>query len=196
MGNRSGTEQVDFTVVATLPEDVEVRDYGPRVLAETAVPADSDSPSSAAFQRLFDYIQGANQAQAEIAMTAPVETETPASSQKIAMTAPVETETDNGVYRMAFFLPKGTTLTTAPVPTSSDVSLREVSARLEAVKRFSGSRADEAVARETQALLDLLATSDWQPTGTPRSYFYDPPWTLPPLRRNEVAVPVSQRTAS
>lgn len=203
LGDRSGTEQVDYEVRAALGESVKVRDYGPRVVAETTVAPDDGSPSNTAFQRLFDYIQGANQASREIAMTAPVETEAAAagrdgpseetSAQKIEMTAPVEIDTTGERYRMAFFLPQGTTLASAPVPTNAEVSLREISSRLEAVKPYSGSRADAAVARETQALLAILQASEWQTTGPVRSYFYDPPWTLPWLRRNEVAVPVTRR---
>ncbi len=193
MGDRSGTEQVGYSVVAQLDEATQVRDYGARVVAETEASTAEGDPSSTAFRRLFDYIQGANRSEAKIAMTAPVETGQASPSESIAMTAPVEVESENGTLRMAFFLPEGTTLDTAPVPTNTDVSLREVPSRLEAVRRFSGSRSDEHVMRETDALAATLAASDWQPVGEPRTYFYDPPWTLPWFRRNEVAVAVQGR---
>lgn len=32
-----------------------------------------------------------------------------------------------------------------------------------------------------------------EPDGPPVAWFYDPPWTIPMLRRNEIAVPVMQR---
>ena len=59
--------------------------------------------------------------------------------------------------------------------------------------RAVASLAPEAVARQNAALLQALATVPWQPTGAPVAWFYDPPWTLPWLRRNEVAVPVAPR---
>ena len=59
--------------------------------------------------------------------------------------------------------------------------------------RFSGIATDTAVASQRERLLALLAPSGWAPSGPPVTWFYDPPWTLPPFRRNEVAVPVTQR---
>lgn len=40
-----------------------------------------------------------------------------------------------------------------------------------------------------------LDGTNWTPSGAPVAYFYDPPWTLPFLRRNEVAVPVAPAEA-
>jgi hypothetical protein len=37
-----------------------------------------------------------------------------------------------------------------------------------------------------------VAASDWRATGQPIAMFYNPPWTLPFFRRNEVAVPVAR----
>ncbi len=190
VGNRSGTEQVDYTIVDQIDEAIEIREYGPRLVAETSVSQGSSSEDNTAFRRLFDYIQGANRGQQEIAMTAPVETQDEPPSQKIAMTTPVEIEEGAGDYRMAFFLPRSMTMATAPQPTDPEVTIRELSERTEAVLRFSGSRSDEAVVRETARLETAIAASEWQASGEPRSYFYDPPWTLPWFRRNEIAVPV------
>ena len=35
----------------------------------------------------------------------------------------------------------------------------------------------------------VLEESNWRAVGEPTTLFYDPPWTIPFLRRNEVAVP-------
>ncbi|RAI34761.1 hypothetical protein CH338_20410 [Rhodoplanes elegans] len=59
-----------------------------------------------------------------------------------------------------------------------------------AVIRFSGSTAPDAVEHQARLLARLLATTRWRPLGAPFAQFYDPPWTLPPLRRNEVAMRV------
>jgi len=61
------------------------------------------------------------------------------------------------------------------------------------VLRFTGSTAPQAVAAARARLLAALATGPWQPAGEPVAWFYDPPWTIPTLRRNEVAVPVTPR---
>ena len=62
-----------------------------------------------------------------------------------------------------------------------------------AVLRYSGSRGAERVAVEGAALLAALEGSAWRPAAEPVSLFYDPPWTLSFLRRNEAAVSVVRR---
>jgi len=59
------------------------------------------------------------------------------------------------------------------------------------VLRFSDVATDAAVAAHRAALLAAPTGTRWRPAGEAVTWFYDPPWTLPPLRRNEVAVPVS-----
>ena len=51
-----------------------------------------------------------------------------------------------------------------------------------------------AVAAKQRLLVDALAAAAWLPDGPASAWFYDPPWTLPWLRRNEVSVPVVART--
>lgn len=190
-GIRSGYEQAAYTVIDRIGESVEVRQYRPQLVAEVRVEAtDEDSGRSAAFRVLFDYISGANRTQEKVAMTTPVETGT--ASEKIAMTVPVETGAqDQGRSIMRFFLPANYTLKTAPQPTDPRVILREVPERTLAVLRFSGSTRAENVDRQTAILETTIAGSNWRTSGAPAAMFYDPPWTLPFLRRNEVSVPVA-----
>jgi hypothetical protein len=199
VGIRSGTEEPRHEVLERLADSVEIRRYAPRLAAETTVTAaDSDAARSAAFRRLARYIFGANQGAREIAMTAPVET----GGAKIAMTVPVETAPadDDGPggfpgrgepVRMRFFLPAELSLATAPLPDDPEVRLVELPGETLAVRRFTGFWDDARLESELGALLDALAGSAWTPEGPPRAMFYDPPWTIPWLRRNEVALPVA-----
>ena len=188
-GVRSGTEQVSYTVIAHLDDNTEVRRYPPQLVAETSVTApDESSARNKAFRVLFDYISGANRAQRKVAMTAPVETAAP---ETIATTVPVETTAQaGGPYAMRFFLPAEYTMETAPEPTNPEVRIVEVPERTLAVLRFSGSRGADNVARHISELGDVLEGASWRAVGEPMTLFYDPPWTIPFLRRNEVAVPV------
>jgi hypothetical protein len=190
-GVRTGYEQASYAVIDRIAETVEVRRYRPLLVAETvASAADEGEARNQAFRRLFNYIQGDNRTQAKIAMTAPVETARP--SETIAMTVPVETAAagDAG-YAMRFFLPAEYTLETAPEPIDPAVRIRQVPERTLAVLRFSGSRSAERVADRQEQLRRLVAGSRWRAEREPISMFYDPPWTIPFLRRNEVALPVS-----
>ncbi|MGF1553552.1 MAG: heme-binding protein [Paracoccaceae bacterium] len=185
---------------------IEIRAYPELIVAKTTVAADSrDRAVGRGFNRLFDYISGANRAAEEIAMTAPVviddETE---GGEEIPMTAPVvvdgpsaeEAEDGQGRWTTMFILPEGTSLDTAPRPTEEAVSLDTIPARQVAVIRFSGFLDDKSVAEQRRALDDWLERQGIAHTGAWRSAGYNPPWTLPWLRRNEVMVPLAAEATS
>lgn len=182
VGVRVGTEEPHY-VGAALTDRVELRRYGPRVAAETTV-ADPDvqDARSTGFRRLAGYIFGDNHRSTTIAMTAPVAQ----SPEKIAMTAPVQQA--GSVIR--FFMPAKWTLATLPEPDDDAVRLVEVPAETVAVLRFSGDRSERAVESRTMELLEVLRDKKIETRGEPVAWFYDPPWTVPFRRRNEVAVPV------
>ncbi|HYZ34794.1 MAG TPA: heme-binding protein [Crenalkalicoccus sp.] len=191
IGRRAGIEEPSYTVADRLGP-VEIRAYGPRLAAETVVEGDELAARSAGFRRLAAYIFGANHGGAKIAMTAPVAQ----SGQRIAVTAPVaQDEAVGGGWRIRFFMPAEWTRERLPAPNDPAVRIVEVPAVTMAVLRFSGVPRPEAVAEERAVLMRALAgsppgTRPWHAVGEPEEWFYDPPWTLPPLRRNEVAVPV------
>ncbi|MGU3650576.1 SOUL family heme-binding protein [Mycolicibacterium sp. A43C] len=172
-----------------LTGNVEIRRYGRRIAAQTTVTGDRERALNAGFRKLAAYIFGGNQRRAEIAMTAPVSQQ--GSSQEIAMTAPVSQQgnAEEG-WTIRFFMPSEWTLETLPEPDDSDVDLVSVPPETVAVIRFTGDRSPAAVAQQTADLLDTLASNGIEPAGEPVAWFYDPPWTLPFRRRNEVVVPI------
>ncbi len=191
-GNRSGYEQPGYKVVESLGESTEIRAYEPRVAAEARVEnEDLDEGRDAAFRLLFDYITGSNRTDAKIAMTVPVESAD--TSEKIAMTAPVESSRtgDNEVY-MRFFLPAKYDRETAPKPLDERVKIVDMPVQTVAVLRFSGVAGEETVAAKKRELLHSLKSTAWRPLSDAVVYFYDPPWTLPFFRRNEVVVAVGR----
>jgi len=180
VGIRGGTEEPGYHLVASLGS-VQIRQYAPRLAASVTVPGDEISARSAGFRRLARFIFGANTADASIAMTAPV-------AQKIAMTAPVAQTAGPGGWTISFFMPAKYTLATLPKPVDSGIRIYEVPGATYAVVRFSGIPGVAPVAAARARLYAGLAGSDWVPEGGPEDWFYDPPWTLPFARRNEVAV--------
>jgi hypothetical protein len=191
VGVRQGTEEPEHTVEQAGP-GLEIRHYGPRIAAETTVVADEIAARSQGFRRLAGYIFGGNHADTKIAMTAPVAQQDSADrGQNISMTAPVsESAGNNGEWVIRFFMPTGESLTSLPQPNDRAVRLVTVPAETIAVRRFSGSTSARAVASQTAALVRTLRETGLEPTGAPAAWFYDPPWTIPMLRRNEIAVPV------
>ena len=178
---RYTTESVPYRLLSRV-DGAELRRYPPAVLVETV--ADSERE---AFWRLFRYISGANEGGSEVPMTAPVES---GSGGSIPMTAPVERSGEPDGVRMAFHLPPEYDLDSAPSPTDPSVELVAVPERTLAVRRFSWRPTDGRIDRETERLLEILERADVPVAGGPLFMGYDAPWTLPFLRRNEVAVEV------
>lgn len=187
-------EEPAYAVVASLAPQVEVRRYAPRLAAEIEVAGIEGQPArDEAFQFLFRYIAGANRAAdapARIAMTVPVEV---APAARIAMTVPVETATAAGTMRMRFFLPTAFSAADAPVPQDPRVRLVEVPEETLAVLRFGGRADLDEEATRQRELLQSLDGTDWRAAGAPFAYYYDSPFTIPFLRRNEAAVRVEAR---
>lgn len=193
VGIRSSWEQPPYEVVAQLSDTLEVRRYAPRIAAEaTAREADERQARNAAFRVLFGYITGKNQAGAEIAMTTPVETFVAPGQEGSPPARPDPSATRDAVgdVSMRFFLPAELTAETSPRPADARVRIVTVPAQTMAVLRFSGATDPDAIAAKKAQLAESLAGTPWRAEGRMVAFFYDPPWTVPFLRRNEVAVAV------
>ena len=130
---------------------------------------------NSAFRRVANYIFGGNEKQ-----------------QKIAMTAPVVMREYKKRFTMSFIMPKEYAMLDLPRPRSADVKLEQVPSRTLAVLRFSGLLSEPAIARHSEKLLDALTTANIKWKDVPFTLGYNGPWTLPFLRRNEVAVMIRE----
>ena len=182
-------EEPAYTVTEKA-EPFELRAYAPKIVAETFVGGSMDKASGAGFRLIADYIFGNNSLQeggnAEISMTAPVTMQP--TSGKISMTAPVTMEQSGGKWRVHFVMPGKYTLATLPKPNNSAVTIRQIPSVNYAVVRFSGFAGESKVAAKTADLLNWLEGKGIKPLGSPELARYNPPWTLPFFRRNEVMV--------
>jgi effector-binding domain-containing protein len=179
-------EQPAYTVVRSF-EDVEVRDYPPMIVAEVEVSGERKEAINAGFRQIADYIFGNNSPARKIPMTAPV---TQQAGEKVAMTAPVSQQAAGGIWKVRFVMPSGYTLETLPTPNNAAVKLIAVPAERFAAIRFSGLAGGETIARYKQRLFDRLAEQALKSEGEAVTAFYNPPWTLPFLRRNEILVKI------
>ena len=150
-------------------EQIEIRAYAPRVMAVTGMDEDTDG----GFRVLAGYIFGGN-----------------AEEEKIAMTAPVQ-QSMAGEKEMAFMIPAEYALEDLPEPEDERVSFREAPAYTAAVIQFSGWASAEKADENWQQLRRFLIAEGIDITGEPTLNQYNPPWTLPFMRRNEIIVPVA-----
>lgn len=171
----------------------EIRQYAPYIVAEVSKQGGYRETQNQGFGDVAGYIFGDNKIKASISMTAPVLHEPEKQSEKIAMTAPVmhEKDGDPNVYKLAFVMPSSYTLETLPVPNNPNVILREVPARKCAAIKFRGFAREAAVSKKTQRLLERLKADGVTVSGVPVVAQYNPPWTPPFMRRNEVLVEIN-----
>lgn len=186
--------------------DFEIRRYAPMLIAETTVEGDMDAASNTGFRRIADFIFGNNRAAgtdaaSRIAMTAPVTVEP--QSVKIAMTAPVtvEPQADTGMHaatqwRIHFVMPSTYTLATLPQPNNPQIQIKELPAKTFVVHRYSGLNTLSRVQTKTDATQAWIQQQGLKTLGPPQLSRYDPPWTLPMFRRNEIMVEIEAPTGA
>lgn len=177
----SRVEQPDYEVT-TSDGAIEIRSYGAMIAAEAVVEGERKTAINEGFRLIAAYIFGANTPNAKIAMTAPVQQQ----RQTIAMTAPVTQQRAGGVWTVSFIMPKSWSLETLPTPTDPRVSLKPMPARQVAVIKFSGFASNEAIEARSDELRRYASEHKLTTSGEPVLAFYNPPWTLPFFRRNEV----------
>ncbi len=157
------TEEVKFDIVQK-NEIYEIRKYSDRLVVQAINDKDSGS-----FRKLFNYISGDNN-----------------SSKKIEMTTPVTQMEKNNVSFMQFYLPSEFNKKTTPIPTNSDVEITLMKEGYFAVIRYSGRSSDKNFIKYTEILREKLLEDKILINGSSIKATYNPPWTLPIFRRNEV----------
>jgi len=175
------TEKPDYAIVEA-DGDIEVRDYPDLLVAETVAPGDRLSALNDGFGRLADYIFAKRRGPGGSARP----------DEKIAMTAPVLSDrTERGQWRTRFIMPAGRAADDLPTP-DAGVHTAALPARRMAAIRFAGSAGDESLADHERRLRVWLAQHGFSPDGPAEHAYYNSPFVLPPLRHNEVLVPVAR----
>ncbi len=189
------TETPKYTVISQ-DGDFEIRQYEPRIIAEVTVTGDLDTASGEGFRTLAGFIFGNNHPANQPEVTVSAE-----SNQKIAMTAPVTIEpaklettfTQSRQWRVEFTMPSQYNLNTLPIPNNSAIKIKEVPRKTYAVVRYSGLNTEHRINEETQRLFAWIDSHNLVATGTPELARYNPPWTLPMFRRNEILIGTSNK---
>lgn len=166
----SDIEEPRWELVTQL-ETVEIRKYEPSIQATTVL--GSSRQTSEGFRRLAGFIFGGNEA-----------------SQSIAMTAPVQETLEHTQPVMAFTMPSSYSMADLPTPKDDSIQLVEVPERTVAAVVFSGWATDSKVQKYSAELLETLRRNNIDVVGVTALNQYNPPWTLPFKRRNEIVIEV------
>lgn len=184
----SHVEQAKYKVTESY-NNIEIRDYEPMIVAEVEVAGKREEAIKQGFRMIADYIFGDNIPTKNIAMTAPV---TQTQGEKVAMTAPVIQQADNDVWKVRFVMPEGYTLTTLPAPKNHAIKLKQIPEKRFAVIRFSGLPDNQKLHHNELKLLTFIQDKHLKTVSVATYAFYNPPWTLPFLRRNEVMFEITK----
>ncbi|XP_050382827.1 heme-binding-like protein At3g10130, chloroplastic [Argentina anserina] len=193
-------ETVKFKVLSRR-DQYEIREVEPYFIAEATMPGKTGfdfNGSSQSFNVLAEYLFGKNTTKETMEMTTPVFTrKVQSDGEKMEMTTPVITKRveDEEKWKMSFVMPAkyGANL---PLPKDPSVKIKEVPRKLVAVVAFSGFVTDEEI-KQRESKLRKALKDDRQyhvKEGTPVEIAqYNPPFTLPFQRRNEISLEVESK---
>ncbi len=148
----------------------------PYLVAYIEISGDYEQATEKSFQALADYIFGKNSLKIQMAMTAPVLQEKKASK-----------------WVMCFVLPAKFNLATAPMPDNPNIKIEARPSEIVAAIEYAGLNSREKIAEKKQELIQwLVDETSFTAEAEPRIAQYDPPMTIPFLRRNEIQIPVRE----
>ena len=189
------SEELPYTVRYET-DGIEVRDYPAHLAAQTTSSGEQNNPQGKLFRRLANFIFGGNSGNQSIAMTAPVITgfhrgrnivpSTVAPAPNIKSSTHQMPQMEH--WHMRFSMPASFNTDTLPTPIDPEVEIVEVDAQTVLASRFSGSFNDSKKRLEHIRRLEawLEANPNYESVGEPMFAGYDPPFTIPYFRRNEV----------
>ena len=182
----------------------EIRRYPTRFAAQACF---SNDDRNSPFRLLARYIgvfgTPENQKNQAMAMTAPViMSKEQRQSEAIAMTAPVIMKPEGGtasVKTMGFVLPEEyDSLDKIPQPTNPAVTIHELPPQVGVIHQYTGSMQDDMarnVAKQLSQQLQKDGIQELTEEKALQTYEYwgfNPPFTLPMFRRNEVWIPLEE----
>jgi len=157
---------------------VEIRRYKEYIAASVSFDSREEFDRKA-FRTLADYIFGNN-----INMTSPVLTR----GEKIGMTSPVLSQEKETRWTMTFSMPSRYTLESLPRPNNEKIKIKLVDEAVMATIRFSGFMSDSNYKKNESKLKGWLDSKSIEYHSNTIRAGYNPPWTLPFFRRNEVLI--------
>ena len=172
-------EKPDYSVVESA-DAIEIRRYAPMNVARTHVEGNFEDVGSIAFRRLAGYIFGDNREERKIAMTAPV--------------SQYRSDSHDG-YWITFMMPAEYPIEDLPGPLDGQVELVGLPGQTMAAISYRGGWSEQSY-REHEATLRawIDGSSQWEASGPAIWARYDPPIMPTFLRRNEILLPVRDKT--
>ncbi len=153
----------------SIDNNIELRQYDVIYIAEVTIESERKDAIKAGFKILANYIFGGN-----------------SENLKIAMTAPVKQQRVENSWKISFLMPAEYSLKTLPNPNDKIVKIKKITQKKYGVITFSGLNSDSNVDFHKNLLKKYLKKNNISTLNSAIYAFYNPPWTLPIFRRNEI----------
>lgn len=171
MFGKSNVEIAPYTVIKQ-DAPYEIRHYEQLILVTTDMNGLDQQRSP--FSKLFDYISGKNQLEQKIQMTAPVFMD----------------QSDQTSETMSFVLPKDFAVEDAPLPQDASIRIENLTDYTVATITFDGRLTQDNIQQHIKLLKTWIKKHNLKIIGGVKAAGYNPPFTIPSLRRNEILIPV------
>ena len=93
-------------------------------------------------------------------------------------------------WQISFVMPSEYNIETLPNPANKNINLKAVSDRKYIVINFSGGNSDQNIKLHEKKVKRYISENEIQILSAPIYAFYNPPWTLPFLRHNEIMMEI------
>ena len=173
-GDLSSIELPEYKVISA-SDNIEVREYKPMLLASVTSSLDRKPALNDGFKTLASYIFGNNN-----------------EGVKIPMTAPVMAKKVEKGWKISFMMPSNYNMNNLPLPKDSAIDIHEQKSHSYVVIRFSGFNSEENLTKNESLLSSYIKTNKINVIGNPIYAFYNPPWTIPFFKRNEILMLVTK----
>lgn len=150
-------------------KNIEIRSYESFNIVLYENPRDRNADSG--FNTLFSYISKGNKRE-----------------EKIKMTVPVLEEDRGGLRTLSFVVPSKYNLEDIPAPKSDLIRVDKIDGGYFACIRYSGLATEGSYKKNLDKLINFLKEKNYNISSEFYRAYYDPPFQLPFLRRNEILV--------
>ena len=166
--NAMSTPITPYEIERNLTDNIEIRGYKELLLAKVMV--DEDDSENKQFRKLFKFISGENE-----------------QNQEIKMTAPVFKENQNSKMSMSFAMPTDFNKENLPKPNDRNIKIENIENQRFISITFSGRSSDDNFEEYQEILVKKIKEENIKADlENPIRAYYNHPWTLPFLKRNEV----------
>lgn len=176
----SSVEEPKYQII-TKEDNIEIRQYEQMISAEVKIFGNRKSAINSGFRILADYIFGNNQKDLKIAMTAPVR------QYKITTGFKADQATE---WIISFIMPSKFSYADLPLANNSEILIKLLEPKKYLTIRFSGLASDKKLKNALEQLEIYAKNNQLNIRENILFAFYNPPWTLPFMRRNEIMLEV------